>query len=87
MLDIQEDNICSSASINSSVLVGAEPWAWAECVAIEVLLGPEMSILALAAGLLLVWMLITAEEARRACEDVILVAILTFQHLLPTGLV
>ena len=40
----------------------------------------------LADGLLLVWMLVTAEEARSACEDVMLVGILTFQHLLPTGL-
>ena len=83
MLDILEDNLCSPASINSSLLVRAEPWA--ECVAIEVLLEPRVSMLA--AGLLLVWMLITAEEARSACEDVILVAILTFQHLLPIGLV
>ena len=85
MLDILEDNLCSPASINYSLLVRAEPWAWAECVAIEVLLEPRVSMLA--AGLLLVWMLITAEEARSACEDVTLVAILTFQHLLPIGLV
>ena len=67
--------------------MGAKLCVWAECVAIEVLLGLGMSMLALAAGLLLVWMVITAEEARGACDDVMLDAILTFQHLLPTGLV